>query len=956
MNLPIGFRFAACAAVVAALCGFQARPVPAVTDDPLRPETSADFERLDSLRKAGFPDSALAGARFLRSRAEESGDPALAAEWKILEGRLLVSLERPSEAEAKLRTAVDAARRHGSPGLVCEGLLQMCFAVDAQGRPPRVLPLLEELVAFAESEGESVYAAQAEMLIARRELSAGHFSDAKSRLERTLPIYRTYGKQVSELNTLHLLGLANAMQGDVWNARAYWGRARSLAQDLGNQMMEAGALTNIASLDYRVGDPAHAVRFWKQAEALYKREGRARSAVSPAFNAAEALVSLGRYTEAESTLHRLLSECREAGFRDLEARQWSGLGQLSLARERPHEAAACFRNARAIAGESRIRDLRASAVAGLTRALAEMDSVGYAVRELSQELSDDPEGIAAHRRIQMQAHLSEYLLLDGQPERALRVARQADAAARELDYRQGRLLVAPSLAEAWREAGRADSAVAVLEQAAELWEAERGLPSDPEWRALRGSQGARVFTDLADLLLGVSDSPDSESIERAFDVLQQYKARTLLERIRGPAHTRPIDADSVAIGLRRVQSEIVRSGELLLDAYWGPRTCLLFAVTRDEARVLRLQTDDDAVHAAVRYTQLASQTPDETGAAGADGLAEAAASVSRTLLAPFQDLLRSHPSLLFAPDGPLNLLPVSALPIAGIQPGDPWEPLLHSHRVEIAPSVSVRVLRQSLAPTGRSDTRSTLLAVGGGYDDDGRRLQGAEAEVQALGRSYRDVEVLLPSRRERDRQRLWRTDLEDYRAMHFAAHTRIDDQRPWRSGIVFPSRTADQSWSEAQRNLVDGMLQAENLVSLHLPVPVVVLSGCESAGGRTLSGEGVQGLTTAFLSAGASVVVATLWPVDDRATAQLVRALYRGLAEGRTVAEALQGAQQEVRARAETSHPFYWAGFVIVGDGDATLPLERRTYALSWTLLALAGVAAAAWWGFRRRRPASAGL
>ena len=103
-----------------------------------------------------------------------------------------------------------------------------------------------------------------------------------------------------------------------------------------------------------------------------------------------------------------------------------------------------------------------------------------------------------------------------------------------------------------------------------------------------------------------------------------------------------------------------------------------------------------------------------------------------------------------------------------------------------------------------------------------------------------------------------------------------------------------------------------------------MLSGCESALGRVTVGEGVIGLGGAFLSAGVRTVVASLWPVDDRQVGALMEEFYAGLAEGSTISVALRNAQLSMRARSETQHPFYWAGFVVVGDGNARVPLEAR--------------------------------
>ena len=87
----------------------------------------------------------------------------------------------------------------------------------------------------------------------------------------------------------------------------------------------------------------------------------------------------------------------------------------------------------------------------------------------------------------------------------------------------------------------------------------------------------------------------------------------------------------------------------------------------------------------------------------------------------------------------------------------------------------------------------------------------------------------------------------------------------------------------------------------------------------------MAGLTSAFLTAGAPAVVATLWPVDDRTTERLMDAFYSELGRGATIAAALRAAQAVVRADPTTRHPFYWAGFVAIGEADARPALVRRS-------------------------------
>jgi len=120
----------------------------------------------------------------------------------------------------------------------------------------------------------------------------------------------------------------------------------------------------------------------------------------------------------------------------------------------------------------------------------------------------------------------------------------------------------------------------------------------------------------------------------------------------------------------------------------------------------------------------------------------------------------------------------------------------------------------------------------------------------------------------------------------------------------------------------DPFVRASEIANRRTSAHLVVLSACESALGRATMAEGVLGIASSFVSAGSRAVVASLWPVDDRTTAKLMEHFYRELASGQTVAAALHNAQLAIRK--EKPAPFFWAGFVVIGDGDLTVPLERR--------------------------------
>jgi CHAT domain-containing protein len=187
----------------------------------------------------------------------------------------------------------------------------------------------------------------------------------------------------------------------------------------------------------------------------------------------------------------------------------------------------------------------------------------------------------------------------------------------------------------------------------------------------------------------------------------------------------------------------------------------------------------------------------------------------------------------------------------------------------------------------------------------------------------------------------------DFDVLHFAAHSDANNAYPWRSSIhlcgyedTVRGVTSRTNASESSREWVRPgeevtTLYASEIAGWKLPVRLVVLSSCQSAGGRILSGEGVQGLTSAFLSAGARSVVATLWPVDDLVTAEFMKDFYRSLADGSSVSASLREAQLSLARNPATADPFYWSGFVLVGDAGLRVELARRQgFAWPWVLTA----------------------
>lgn len=151
-------------------------------------------------------------------------------------------------------------------------------------------------------------------------------------------------------------------------------------------------------------------------------------------------------------------------------------------------------------------------------------------------------------------------------------------------------------------------------------------------------------------------------------------------------------------------------------------------------------------------------------------------------------------------------------------------------------------------------------------------------------------------------------ELSQYRIVHFATHGLLNSEHPELSGLVL-SLVDEQGRPQA------GFLRLHEIFNLRLPAELVVLSACQTGLGKEIKGEGLVGLTRGFMYAGAARVMASLWQVNDAATAELMKRFYRRmLQDGMRPAAALRTAQIEMWKRPYWRSPFYWGAFVLQGE------------------------------------------
>ena len=268
----------------------------------------------------------------------------------------------------------------------------------------------------------------------------------------------------------------------------------------------------------------------------------------------------------------------------------------------------------------------------------------------------------------------------------------------------------------------------------------------------------------------------------------------------------------------------------------------------------------------------------------------------RDLIAPLEEagVLDNARTLIIAPHAELHYLPFQAL----LRPGPAGETfLIESFDVAYIPSASVllQIARRSRNSPGRG-----LLALA----PEPTRLSHSREEVERISRGQRPAQVLVGSEATEDRF----IELAPGRAiLHLATFGELNSRNPLFSYVRLSPDGAS-----------DGRLEVHEVFGLRLSAELVVLSACETGLATGLRqdvppGDDWVGLVQAFLTAGAQNVVASLWSVEDRATAQLMEEFYAGLRAGRSKSAALAEAQRELLRESTHAHPFYWAAFVSTG-------------------------------------------
>jgi CHAT domain-containing protein len=719
----------------------------------------------------------------------------------------------------------------------------------------------------------------------------------------------------TEPEALRRIGEAYLELGDKQKALDYVNRSLKIFPAIGGFLYQNSyALNSMAKIWFAMGDKRKAHEYWDQAISLYKT-----IADTPEHNWEwETLLDIGRaylsVKEFEEAL-KYFNQCLQlgTGAKDREITVRSSIARLELERGNP------------------------------IGARSQIETVLAIVESFRNKLVSDNLRVSYFSSVQSYYELYIDILMRLSKEQT---NEGHDAAALQASERARARSLIELLIEAHADIQQGADAALVHRE-----------------RSLRDRINS-IDKDLFmsdEKLTKLQAAEKAEELQLLVNQLQQVRALIKAKNPRYAALTQP-----QALSLKEIQQSVLDPDTSLLEYSLGDERSYLWLVTQSSIQSYELPKRSDVEAAARRVYELLTARQQVAGRTDAERLMRiakadaefqmASMELSKMVLGPVSPQLRTK-RLLIVADGALQFVPFAALPVRasaknappqiqnGTQTrGNNTAPLMFEHEIVNLPSASaLAVLRSETTSRRHADKAIAVLADPVFGREDYRVRLREEAKQSALKRSFnletamRDVALLdnrgnlsrLPFSREEaeailavapkgqafkaidfkaSKAMVESPEMSRYGIVHFATHGLLNSKHPELSGIVL-------SLVDEQGRAQDGFLRLHDIYNLNLPAELVVLSACQTALGKEVKGEGLLGLTRGFMYSGARQVMASLWKVDDSATAEFMRDFYRGIFRKELKpAAALRAAQIEMRKKRQWRSPYFWAAFVLQGE------------------------------------------
>jgi len=745
----------------------------------------------------------------------------------------------------------------------------------------------------------------------------GHSDEALAITRKAMALKDATVETTSVSRLLANMVLSYLRRGDEVSAMACIREQERLTRLSGDPWGEARLNFGLATLRYVQGDLALAVRASRMATDFFAALKMDQIVVDGLSQQANILMDGGSYAEALEVLDRACKLARTTGD---------------------------------LAGESRCQAVRALIALQMTPAPGDAE-----IERLSEVALGQEEQFGTFLVLLAELRLRQH-----------RFADVIDIVARIQKRREEGAFQGPDPAtllsleaRARRSLGQIDEAIACLGRGATALEALRLSPAGSErqeWLAFR--EAAKIYDQLGVLLI------EKGELFEAFLTVERGRARTLLKLAASPRGWLPADlAVSERESVTRIESRITELNAEIAQAPADRRP--LLSQRLDEARNeleelrARIFSDRRGAERPARFVPeisretLSSLPPDLTfieyvqafddiyaltlrnvggtprvtaKRLGSKEIITAAVSELNAriashdlryrasgrrgydlLLAPLADEFRSAATLCLVPTGELWTVPFAAL----VDEEGRYVATRHAVLYEPAVGVFVHLRRRP-----RGSNPRVMFAVGNPATEKGvsetlaaayrsvtlAPLPDAAREADTIARLYRgrSIAVTGPEATED----VVRKNVEGFDILHYAVHAILDDRNPMYSRLVF---------AKSSHGTDDGFLEAREVMDLSTKANMVVLSACDTARGKHEAGEGLIGLSWAFLAAGSRAIVATKWKAESQATARLMVDFHRAIAQGESPERALRKAQVSLMRDPRYSDPFYWAPFMLMG-------------------------------------------
>jgi CHAT domain-containing protein len=668
-------------------------------------------------------------------------------------------------------------------------------------------------------------------------------------------------------------------QGDFVRAESDFARSRTLARERGSTYMEANALL---SLGYSALQQEHFDEALDWSTAAYERAvaiHAAHIAQTALGNEGWLYYKLGEPDKALSLLLAARDSAHKIGLDTFEATWLTTAGYVYLDAGDFEKAEQSYKQALALAQPTNQRDV--------TDALVSLATVSERSGKLDQARDYADKTIALAAKDGNRLDVLYPMLIKARVAERQQDSEQAEKIFRQIDLDPKSQVFLKweaehSLAQLYEGKNLLDAADREYQAALSTFESARSSLKHEESALPFPANASGIYDDYIHYLINTGRS------DQALHVAEYQRGRTLAEGLglleKGTSF-KPASLDPQAIARR--------AGGTILFYWLGERQSYLWAMNDRKTTLFVLPRKAEIDPRVLRYRKALAEQQEFLETASADGRA-----LYQILVAPVQAWLPKDAKVFIIPDGTLNTLNFETLLVPGPAPNSAVHYWIED--VVVTDASSLRLLAASRSQA-RQSGRLLLLGDAVSPSADYPELRKASAEMESIEKHFSSAEQTVFARDRATPAAYLASGPGEFSYIHFVAHGTASMLSPLDSAIVLSkASTEDDSFKLYARDIIHHPLGAE----------LITISTCSGAGARFYSGEGLVGLSWAFLRAGAHNVIGALWEVSDISTPRLMDELYRQLQNGQTPSSALRAAKFSLLHSTNVfNKPFYWAPF-----------------------------------------------